>query len=415
MTSTFPPKHVLKHLLAGSAVIALFAAAPASAQTSSAAGPVKLGLGGYFSFYGVAGWQDSGPGHPGENRHNVDIKREAEVWFTGTTKLDNGLIIGVDVQLEAETCTDQIDESYIWFEGGWGRLVLGSENSAGYLLAVGPPTADNRFDSLDPDFRLFNRGATTGDPRIASTGFQSAIDTWVPITSGDSEKITYLSPRIAGFRGGISFTPDNSEEGTAGQVQAKGGSFAGMPFDNTTTQWSNLVSVGLNYEGKLGPVDLQAAGAYEIGFLEGSETQTVRGFTTHYKDRNAYSGGVNVGYAGFKLGSAYFVDDNGIDCTIVDGVCTGSGTQRSWGLGLTYTIGALTLGTSYLHSTRDRDPVGRAERLERYIAGARYVLGPGIDLRGTVQYYSDKVALSADDTVNDNHGTFLALGTVLTF
>jgi predicted porin len=415
-TARWRSRRIERYLLAGSAVAALFAAEPAAAQTNSAAGPIRLGLGGYFSFYAVSGWQNDGPGHPGANRHNFDIKREAEIWFTGQTKLDNGLIIGVDVQLEAESCTDQIDESYIWFQGNWGRLVLGSENSAAYLLPVGPPTADNRFDSQDPDFRLVSFGASAGDPRITSTGFQSALDTWVPNTSGDSEKITYLTPTIAGFRAGISFTPDNSEEGNVGgQVQAKGGSFAGMPFDNTPTQWSNLVSVGLSYEGKLGPVDLKAGGGYEIGFLEGEKTQTVGGFTSRYSDRNAYGGGANVGFAGFNFGGGYFVDDNGIDCTIVDGVCSGGATQRSWGLGLTYTIGPLSLGTSYLHSARNRDPIGRAERLDRYIAGARYVVGPGIDLRGSLQYYDTKSALSAADTVNDNYGTFLVLGTVLTF
>jgi outer membrane protein OmpU len=387
-----------------------------SAQTSSVAGPIRLGLGGYFQFYGVGGWQNDGPGHPGDHRHSFDFKREAEVFFTGQTKLDNGLMVGVDVQLEAESCTDQIDESYIWFQGAWGRLVLGSENSAAYLLIAGPPTADSNFDGMDPNFRVFNRGATAGDPRVGAAGFRSDLDVWVPITSGDSEKITYLSPRLAGFRFGISFTPDNSEEGNVGgQVQAKGGSFAGMPFDNTQTQWSNLVAVGLNYEEKLGPIDVLAAAGYEIGFLENDQVQTVGGITSRYGDRNAYAGGLTLGYAGFKLGGAYFVDDNGIDCTFVGAVCTGSGTQRSWGSGLTYTFGPYAVGASYLHSTRDRDPIGRAERLQRYVVGARWTVGPGVDLRGSIQYYDYKDALGAADTVNDNNATFVVLGTMLTF
>jgi predicted porin len=402
-------------LLASSAVAALLAAPAVEAQTSSAAGPIRLGLGGYFQFYGVGAWQNDGPGHPGDHRHNFDFKREAEIFFTGQTKLDNGLMIGVDVQLEAESCSDQIDESYIWFQGGWGRLMLGSENSAAYLLIAGPPTVDSNFDGMDPNFRVFNRGATAGDPRIGSAGFRSDLDVWVPITSGDSEKITYLSPRLAGFRAGISFTPDNSEEGTAGQVQAKGGSFAGMPFDNTQTQWSNLVAIGLNHENKLGPIDVAAAGGYEIGFREGDETQTVGGFTSRYGDRNAYAGGVTLGYGGFQLGGAYFVDDNGIDCTFVGGVCTGSGTQRSWGTGLTYTFGPAAVGASYLHSTRDRDPIGRAERLQRYMVGARWTVSRGVDVRGSLQYYDYKDALGATDTVNDNNATVVVLGTTLTF
>src|SRR5690348_15617399 len=128
-----------KILLATTAVAAVALASGDAYAQSSAAGPIKLGLGGYFQFYGVFGEQSNDPGRPGEFRHNFDFKREAEVWFTGQTKLDNGHIAGVDVQLEAESCTDQIDESYIWFQGNWGRLILGSENSAAYLLAVGAP------------------------------------------------------------------------------------------------------------------------------------------------------------------------------------------------------------------------------------------------------------------------------------
>ena len=364
----------------------------------------------------MGAWQDDGPGHPGANRHNFDFKREAEIFFTGSTKLDNGLSIGVDVQLEAESCTDQIDESYIWFQGNWGRVNLGSENSAAYLLQLGPPAVDGNFDSQDPNFRLFNRGATAGDPRIGGFGNRSDLDVWTPLTSGDSEKITYLSPRWAGFRFGLSFTPDNSEEGnTGGQVQAKGGSFAGMPFSNTETQWSNLIAAAVNYADKFGPVEVETGVGYEVGFREGEREQTVGGITSRYDDRNAYSAELNLGYAGFKLGGAYFVDDNGIDCTIVAGVCSGSGTQRSWGLGLTYSIGPLTVGTSYLNSMRNRDPVGRSEQLDRYMVGGRYVLGPGVDLRGSVQYYDYKAALTSLDTVNDNHGTFVVLGTALTF
>lgn len=402
--------------LATTALAAMALSAPASAQTASASGPVRLGLGGYFNFYGVAGWQDDGPGHPGENRHNFDLKREGEIFFTGQAKLDNGLVVGVDVQLEAESCADQIDESYIWFQSRWGRLNLGAENSAAYLLAVGPPVVDASFDGQDPLFILYNRGATNGDPRIGSAGFASTVDFWVPLTSGDSEKITWLSPRLAGLRLGVSFTPDNSEEGTqGGQVQSKGGSFAGMPPDDTETQWSNLVSVGLEYDEKLGPFDVLAGASWEIGFLEGDETQTVGGFTSRYKDRNAWSVGATLGYGGFELGAGYFVDDNGIDCTFVGEACSGSGTQRSWGLGFGYAIGPWSVGVSYLHSVRNRDPVGRAERLERYIAGIRYALGRGVELRGSVQYYDYKAALSALDTENDNHGTFVVLGTALTF
>jgi outer membrane protein OmpU len=386
-----------KILLATTAVAAVALASGDAFAQSSAAGPIRLGLGGYFQFYGVFGQQDDGAGEPGAFRHNFDFKREAEVFFTGQTKLDNGLIVGVDVQLEAESCVDQIDESYIWFQGNWGRLILGSENSAAYLLAVGAPAIDANFDGQDPNYRLPTL-LGTGDPRSLAGGGTSGIDAWVVNVTGDSEKLTYLSPRIAGFRAGVSFTPDNSEEGNtpgSGQISTKGGSFAGMPFNNNRGTWSNVIAAGLNYENKLGPVDLLAGVGYEYGFLEsGSIPPDI------FKDRQSGQAGVDVGIAGFHVGGGYYFDNNGFE---------DDGDQRSWGLGVTYTMGPLTVGGSYFDSRRDRTTTD--EKLKRVVAGARYTLGPGVDLRGTVQYYD----YEGGSASTDNTAWFGVLGTVLTF
>jgi len=392
-------------LLATTAVAAVAWASGDAYAQSSTAGPIKLGLSGYFQFYGVGGQQSQDPGRPGEFRHNFDFKREAEIHFTGQTKLDNGLQVGVQVELEAESCTDQIDESYIWFQGNWGRLILGSENSAAYLLAVGAPTVDANFDGQDPNYRLPSLLAT-GDARCFGSDVPvrgsgsgcSGIDAYVVNLTGDSEKITYLSPRVAGFRLGLSYTPDNSEEGTTGgQVSSKGGSFAGMPFNNNRGQWSNDIAVGLNYENKLGPVDLLAGVGYEYGFLESGLDL---GGGQLYKDRQSYQAGVDVGIAGFHVGGGWYTDDNGME---------DDGRQRSWALGVTYTLGPLTVGGSYFDSKRDH-LFENSEKLRRYVAGARYVVGPGVDLRGSVQYYQYN-----NDSPDSNNAWFGVVGTTLTF
>lgn len=401
-----------KILMATTAVAAVALASGDAFAQSSAAGPIRLGLGGYFQFYGVFGDQTNEPGYPGEFRHNFDFKREGEIFFTGQTKLDNGLQVGVDVQLEAESCGDQIDESYIWFQGNWGRLIMGSENSAAYLLAVGAPSVDANFDGQDPNYRLFNGAlSATAVSGIVATGLPtgrsvslglSGIDAWVVNVTGDSEKITYLSPRIAGFRAGLSFTPDNSEDGTTGgQIATKGGSFAGMPF-NDDVQFSNVISAGLNYEGKLGAVSLLAGVGYEHGFLESGIERN--GFADVLDDRDAWQAGVDIGFAGFHFGGGYYYDNNGVE--------DGDGRQRSFGLGLTYTMGPLTLGASYFDSRRNLEVVGGDdESLKRFLVGARYALGPGVDLRGSIQRY----IYDTDDAAPGNSAWFGVLGTVLTF
>jgi predicted porin len=380
-----------KILMATTAVAAVALASGDAFAQSSAAGPIKLGLGGYFQFYGVFAQESNDPGEPGAFRHNFDFKREAEIFFTGQTKLDNGLIVGVDVQLEAESCDDQIDESYIWFQGNWGRINLGSENSAAYLLAVSAPTVDPNFDGQDPNYSLIN-GIGGGDPRLAG---ESSIIAHVVNITGDSEKITYLSPRIAGFRAGVSYTPDNSEAGapeTGATAFDKPGT---MPLNNDIGQMSNVIAVGLNYEAKFGPVDLLAGAGYEYGFLEsGDPTGAVS-----LDDRQSWQAGVDLGFAGFHFGGGYFRDDNGID----------DGTQTAWAVGLTYTMGPLTLGANYFDTSRDLSATTE-ESLRRFLVGARYVLGPGVDLRGSVHKY----IYNSDATVGNNAWVGV-LGTVLTF
>jgi predicted porin len=412
----------MKKLLLASTALAAVALAPGEgwAQAAPPAGPpIKLGLGGYFQFYGVFGEQSDNPGHPGASRHNFDFKREGEIWFLGQAKLDNGLMVGVDVQLEAESCGDQIDESYIWFQGGWGRITLGSENSAAYLLSVGAPTVDANFDGQDPNYRLFS--GVLGDPRAgggtavggssifgpapAAGGSFKGIDASVVDLTGDSEKITYLSPRIFGFRAGVSYTPENAEDGTvAGQ---KGGSFAGMPFNNSIGQYSHVFALGANYEGAVGPASLLAGVSYENGDREADGLDTSGGRLFKQR-RQAFSGGFDVGFAGVHFGALYYHDDNGFRT---------AGDQTSWAVGLTYTMGPLTVGANYYDGQRDvRSAAGGEipdERLRRLLVGGRYVLGPGVDLRSAVHFYNYNAPSASDLT--DNHAWFFTFGTNLTF
>src|SRR3546814_20814614 len=68
----------------------------------------------------------------------ADVKSDTEIWFDGSTVLDNGIEFGVNVQLEGNSDSDQIDESFLTVAGWFGKVIVGSENSAMYLLHVAP-------------------------------------------------------------------------------------------------------------------------------------------------------------------------------------------------------------------------------------------------------------------------------------
>ncbi len=46
----------------------------------------------------------------------------AEVRFKGETTLDNGLTVGAQIELEGENAGDQIDKSFVYWSGGFGRV-----------------------------------------------------------------------------------------------------------------------------------------------------------------------------------------------------------------------------------------------------------------------------------------------------
>jgi predicted porin len=224
----------------------------------------------------------------------------------------------------------------------------------------------------------------------------------VPLISGDSEKFTYISPRFAGFQVGVSYTPDNSEEATAGQVRAKGGSFGGMPSNKQSSTsgaaWEDVISVGVNYTNRFGPVSLAVSGAYERGSLSGC---TVSVACAGYDDREAWAAYAKVGFAGFEVGGGYWEDDQGR---------RGDNKTRAFGGGVTYGVGPFVVGASYLNSKREM-PVLDDDKMQRVLVGGRYTYGPGMDLRASVHWYG----LESDRPSSDGDSWAFILGTTVSF
>src|SRR3546814_12860629 len=75
---------------------------------------------------------------PGRDVTGADIKSDTEIWFDGSTVLDNGIEFGVNVQLEGNSNSDQIDESFLTAAGCVGKVIVDPENSPRSPLHVPP-------------------------------------------------------------------------------------------------------------------------------------------------------------------------------------------------------------------------------------------------------------------------------------
>ncbi len=331
-----------------------------------AADKIKMGVGGYFQISMAAGSQDDDT----DKRMHL-ISDEGEIIFNGSTNLDNGIQVGVQVQLEAETCADQIDEHFMWFSGGFGRVQLGAENSAPYAMGYASPAASHWAHGLN-------------SPNFSHTSLFLA--TTISMTS-DSDKITYFTPRMAGFQLGVSYTPENDEAGNGAGYNS---SYSGFPSDAEAGEQGEVFEVGANYVNKFGDVSLAVSGGYAGGSLEAPGVD----------DRTQWNVGASIGFSGFTIGGAYRVDDRGIDSD-----------RDDYNIGLRYSTGPWGVGIQYAHAEVDESD----DEIDAIEIGGSYAFGPGMLLMAGVQFWDHETDTGALGGASDGDSTIFFLGTHVSF
>ncbi len=344
----------MKKLLYGTTALI---AAGALATGASAAEKVKMGVGGYMQAFFVVADQDEED--TGQSLRDHAVAREGEIIFNGTTTLDNGLKVGAQVQLEAEVCGDQIDESFVFFEGGWGRINIGSENSAAYLMHYSAPAPSHwahglqssNFSHLEPGTNVVGNFIHTNMANMTS----------------DSEKITYFTPRLSGFQFGVSYTPDRCEE-----AQTCGGSYSGFENDDRVDGTDGeAIEVGVNYIGSFNDLAIRLSGSYGTFNEESGAPGRA--------DYEEYGGGGQLAWGGFTLGAGWrhSEDDNGVRNVDRDDIS----------VGVRYASGPWGVGVQYSYVEKDNAALGGDDEVDAIEVGGSYTLGPGVLLSAGVQYW----------------------------
>jgi outer membrane protein OmpU len=362
-----------KALLLGTSALV---AAGMFAGTAEAADPISIKVGGFMNQW--FGYQDNDI----DDVQDFDQWSNSEIIFNGKTTLDNGLQVGLQVQLEANTSGDQIDESFAFVEGSFGRFVIGSENDAAYLMHYAAPNVGMPINSGSQTQYIIN---PTGGGMFR-TVFGSTFIT--PGGDNDGQKITYFTPRFSGFQFGVSYLPD---------VDATGGDRNSLTTD--TAVYHDGFSAGLNYVNSFSGFDVAASGGYYFATAPDS---------TALDDFSAFSLGLNVGFGGFTLGGSY--------ANITDGVVSGTTTTEGQGydVGLSYETGALGFSVTYFHGETDGDmTIAGDDEHDTFQGSASYALGAGVRVIGSVGYteFDGEAAGDADN----NDGLWVTTGLALSF
>jgi predicted porin len=374
----------MKKILLGSTAI-VAAGMIASVPSADAASKMKLGLGGYMEQW--IGFT-SGDDGVGQDYSGINIVSDPEIFFKGKTKLDNGIEVGVNVQLEATQNGDQIDEQYMFINGGFGQIIIGDENSAQYKMHYAP--SDFGIGMNSGDNTVWNKPVEDAEgDSISMTGhYRSPFGATAvePDAVNDSAKISYFTPRVSGFQLGLSYAPDAAQDGNA--------------LPNRDAVNSDYIMVGANFKQKMGGMSVGISGGY------GTVTDAAEGGT----EPEATNFGIKLGMGGVSAGVSYanFSD-------------SGNNDQEGINAGVAYSSGPMGVSLAYYHGEKDGNNGsaatldGQAERDVIHLS-AKYAMGPGVTFAGTLGhavYSSDDADI--DNSVDESASTYVVMGLKVSF
>ena len=378
----------MKKVLLGTSAIALAGAfaAPASAVEWD------VSVGGFMTQHvGVAAGVEI-DNAVGEDYDGVDVLSNTEIIFAPSITLDNGLQFGANVQLEGNTSGDQIDESYMFIKGSFGEVNIGSENSAGYKMTYAAPnvTAMPINSGSISAFIPFSGGG--GVSTLGGIFRNAKGSSFVEVgANNDAQRITYYSPRFAGFQIGASYARDGSQDS----------SLAGDNIDGAA--FSNIFDVGANYVQSFGDFDVAVSGRWGI-----AQNDTDLGDTFDTDDNaQVFAVGANVGFAGITVGGA-FAESNNSGALDSQGYSAGVSYETGpWGVSATY----------YLGEGVDAENIGAVtkndEEFQAILIGGSYALAQGVGLSVYGGYVEADEDRSDDGTLGGDDVEGFVIGTAV--
>ncbi|MGB0921428.1 MAG: porin [Alphaproteobacteria bacterium] len=348
------------------------------------------------------------------NTDDVQVSHEGEISINGSVTLDNGLTAGVEINIEATNDASGfgtsgidgvagIDEAYAYLEGSFGRVQIGSEGSAPFLMHFSAPYFVGSHGVDSPNFLHANTGTFFGAPTASNITpalsfariTRARTSTYITL-SGDNNKVTYFSPRFSGVQLGVSYTPDNlGNRDVGGQFGGVSNAFGNTSGQTGAANLENILEVGANYTGTFSNVGVGAS----IGYAQADTEDAPGGGSAGVKDPEVWSFGLQLTSGAFTLGGGYYMSEN-LATVVPSGAADLE--EKAWSVALQYETGPWTVGAGYFESESE---TGAATKDEYDVieVGATYALGDGVDVFAVAEFYETQ-----GDTAVTNLGALTA-------
>ena len=389
----------MKNTLLTTTALALTSFAGTASAVEIAAGAVNLDIGGFFRTTAAISNVDLGANMANKDYDGLDILTNSEIHFKPSITLDNGIKIGADIELEGNTADDQIDESTIFATGGFGKIELGSKDSAGKLMQV-----------YAPDVSLVYANSSSLSSFVPFTG-----PTTVPDFAGDADRLTYFTPVFGGFQVAVSYARNDSQ--TNGPVD-----------NNADGAGTDYFDIGATYKGTVGDVALGLSaryGTYERGakarvfgkdavaavdeVLDNDGNVTTNGVkevaavdpvaAVAAGNPTVAGVGLSLGFGDFSIGGGYVERDMDI---------AGESNEKTYDIGVSFANGPMGYSLTYVKG----ETAGNKAELTSFVAAATYTVNPNFVVSASLASYEKDVS---GTTTDDIDGQVLALSAQFNF
>lgn len=348
--------------------------------TDANAKKIKIGLGGFITSYIGYAEQDGSFESTAQNParvgyDSVNIVTDSEVYFKGSTKLDNGINVSVVIQLETDPSGDNgaIDESYTKFTGGFGDIRIGSTKAAGSVLKHNAPNSG---------LLSFN-GGDVENFIIQPAGSSLASSQGTNIGGSDAMKLVYITPKMNGLRVGASYVPSTNNADT---MPATGGT------DGTETQIYDLM---VSYEQKLGDANVEA----DIGMWR------EQGTADNSIDGRRF--GINIGFGAITIGGSVLNED-AVDSG--QSILATNPDVEAMDVGISYQMSPSTSASLTFMNAKKDNASGTAgeDSVTKMGLGLEHSLGSGVDFVASIAQveWEDETT----DDANNNDGWLAVAG-----
>jgi outer membrane protein OmpU len=340
-----------KLLLGSTALVSagLLMSGGAQAQEMEVGG-IEVMLGGYTEFGVQAATEDTNVN--GEDDRNYNFFMDNEVFINAHGVTEGGIQYGSEIELEAGSSRGNDDDAFVdevtlFFSGNFGRFEFGRDDGAEDVMGIGGEDAQAGTGGIDGD--------------------STNLIPFEVTDTGDSAKVSYFTPRVAGFQLGASWTPDDGD---------------GLTDDGDDQE--NIASAGVNWVGALGPLDLTVAGTGIMGENEGGDLPG--GAVNAEDDLESWEVGALAGFGGLTFGAKYGQETDFNEGDFINA-------------GIKYGFGAANVSVGYVRFDPDE-----GEEANLFAVSGDVGLMPGVTLKGDVTYndedpFADEDEGDTDDTI----------------